>query len=308
MQAVTYADLHCDSLTATGVDMEERICAVHASGCALQVFAVFMRNGNWQTFFSYVQNYKQKLKKHEQIALPVFSFYQCQTAWKSQKTACLLSAENIGFVGEEVKTLSAAKRCGKLERGIERLQFAGVRMASLCWNEPNAFAFPHGSNGGLTPLGRRAAHLLEEAGILIDVSHLSDCGVRELAKSTKAPLVASHSNAREVCGHSRNLPDDLIYAIAQSGGVIGINYYRLFVGEGDFYQNLTRHILHIIRVGGEDCVALGSDFDGIPPQPQLSCHAQVPAFLQALHEAGLPCRVVEKVAFNNVKGLLRRTL
>ena len=108
---------------------------------------------------------------------------------------------------------------------------------------------------------------MEELGIIIDVSHLSDKGFYDVLKYSSKPFVASHSNARSICSVARNLTDEMIIELSKRGGVMGLNYCSAFIEEDDHVytsiEGMVRHIRHIAKVGGIDCIGLGSDFDGI---------------------------------------------
>ncbi len=150
-------------------------------------------------------------------------------------------------------------------QGIYRLYDLGLRHASLTWNEANAFATGVGSNEkrGLTPLGQEMIHQMETLGILLDVSHLNEKSFWDVIRVAQKPVIASHSNARALCDVPRNLTDDQVRAIAQSGGLVGVNAYHEFIDENPEGQHLQRfvdHIEHIIGLVGMDHVALGFDF------------------------------------------------
>lgn len=151
---------------------------------------------------------------------------------------------------------------------------------------------------------------MEELGILPDLSHLSDEGAREVLACTKRPLVASHSNARAVCDHPRNLPDPLIRQIGERGGCIGLNYFEKFVGRAgeEIWEGLAEHARHIIKVGGEECLGLGSDFDGIAPGEMLKGVQSVPLLWDQLHARGFTERQLEGIFEKNVLRVYREVL
>ncbi|MEA2526257.1 MAG: rane dipeptidase [Thermomicrobiales bacterium] len=141
----------------------------------------------------------------------------------------------------------------------------GVRMAALTWNDCNRIACGSGQNdsdAGLTDFGVEVVREMGRLGIILDVSHLSDAGVAHALSVASGPVVATHSNARAVCDHARNLTDQQIRAIADRGGVIGLNFFPRFLdkirrpGPADLIAQLN----HLIDVGGEDVVGLGPDF------------------------------------------------
>jgi membrane dipeptidase len=117
------------------------------------------------------------------------------------------------------------------------------------------------SAGGLTHFGVNVVKECNRLGIVVDVSHLSDRGTEDVLKTSTQPIIASHSNARSLCSHPRNLTDDLIRGIAQGGGVIGFHALDRFVSTDSVptFDQLCRHIMHVAEVGGEDCVGIGPD-------------------------------------------------
>ena len=150
----------------------------------------------------------------------------------------------------------------------------GMRMLSFAWNYRTPFADGLGakrSESKLPDLGVQALEEMNKLGIIFDVSHLADSVFWDAADVIKGPFIASHSNARALCGHARNCTDDMIKAIADHGGVLGMNYAPAFVkegGQGATVEHLVDHIDHIVELVGPDHVGLGSDFDGIGPPPE----------------------------------------
>ncbi|MBQ9081029.1 MAG: membrane dipeptidase, partial [Clostridia bacterium] len=201
-----------------------------------------------------------------------------------------LSVENGAFLEERIEN-------------VEKLARAGVKMLTLTWNGGNALGGSHGQKEGLTVFGREVVQALAEYKILPDVSHLSERAfyeVSEIMRLQGKPFVASHSNAYAICPHTRNLTDTQIRAVADLGGVIGVNFYPPFLGKG----SPAEHIAYIIRQGGEDTVAIGSDFDGIGYGYYKNCK-KAHAFLERdLKKAGLSLRQIEKVLYKNALRVL----
>ena len=168
----------------------------------------------------------------------------------------------------------------------------GVRMIGLTWEGDHDFAtsWLDYSGTGLTPLGRKAVERMNELGIAVDVSHMSDRAIEDVLSIAKGPVFATHSNARAVCNHPRNLKDDHIRRIAATGGVIGMNFYPLHLrktGKATL-QDVISHIRHVREVGGINAVGLGSDFDGITRGPEgLETPAELPNLRRALQEGGM---------------------
>jgi membrane dipeptidase len=184
----------------------------------------------------------------------------------SNKIALVLSLEGTEGVGGDL--------------GVLRLLYKlGLRMVAFTWNRRTMFAdglAEDTSVSRLTPAGVEAIRLMEELGIILDVTHLSDSGVDHALEIATRPLVASHSNCRAVYDHPRNLTDEQLRAIAATGGVIGINVHPVLVHEDDFtIERVVDHIEHMVEVAGEDHVGLGPDFardyfDKVNPQGVLS--------------------------------------
>ncbi len=158
---------------------------------------------------------------------------------------------------------------------------------------------------GLTSFGRAAVERMAELGMLVDVSHGSDDLLFDVAaalKRTHTPFVASHSGARAVFPHPRNLSDEGIRAVAESGGAIGLCFVPAFLtDDGTAERNreaILAHARHIVRVGGEDALALGSDFDGAPENPYLPDAAAMPRLYDDLCSI-FPSHVAQKVVSGN---------
>ena len=152
---------------------------------------------------------------------------------------------------------------------LEELKELGFLMTTLTWNFPNALAGPHGSDLGLTEQGRAFVRRAQDLGIVIDVSHLSERAFWDLVNITTAPIVASHSNSRAICGHTRNLTDKQFKVICNLGGVVGLNLYAPFLnesGRADF-SDVKRHVDHFLELGGRHHLALGGDLDGCDALP-----------------------------------------
>lgn len=163
---------------------------------------------------------------------------------------------------------------------------------------------------GLTEKGKAFSERVYDKGGIVDVSHMSDRSFDDLVPiATKygAPIVATHSNARAVTNHPRNLNDDQLRAIAKSGGIVGLNFYEKFVKaqEGATVDDLAKHALHMIEIMGIDHVGIGSDFDGGTPAKGLEDAGHIGALATALRKAGLSAEDVHKVFSENAKRVIR---
>lgn len=219
-----------------------------------------------------------------------------------------------------MSALLAIEEGGVFQGSLEKLREfyeRGVRMVTLTWNYPNEIGWPGALNvcKGLTEFGFCFLEETERLGVIADVSHLSDAGFWDVASHAKKPFAASHSNARAVCGHARNLTDGMIRALAQKGGVMGLNFCPDFlqtVPKGrenpGTIEAVVRHAKHIVNVGGIECLGLGSDFDGILTHSELTGADRMPLLDAALQKAGFREKEREKIFSQNVLRLYRERL
>lgn len=203
----------------------------------------------------------------------------------------------------------------RMER-LEELYKEGVRLITLTWNFENCLGYPNSEeadkmNLGLKPFGMETVERMNELGILVDVSHLSDGGFWDVIKHSKKPAIASHSNARRECGHRRNLTDDMIRALAEKGGISGLNFYPAFLnGEKSAnVDDLVRHIVHMYHVGGEEFVAIGTDFDGFEGAVDGIEHmGKMPMFYEALRKRKFTDSQIEKFCYKNALRVIKEVL
>ena len=229
-----------------------------------------------------------------------------------------------------ISVLLTIEEGGVLEGSLERLKefyARGVRLITLTWNFPNEIGFPSareevqlpevsnwkvkGEYPGLTKRGIEIVEKMEEQGIIVDVSHLSDAGFWDVAAIMKKPFVASHSNARSICPHKRNLSDAQIRTIGERGGVIGLNYADDFLEKDSAnltWDSFIRHIKHMINVGGEEVLALGSDFDGIPTNPLVPHAGAVPRLFEEMAKNGISHSVIDKMQGENALRVMKEVM
>ncbi len=176
---------------------------------------------------------------------------EARAAFARGKAAAFLSVEGAELAGKDL-------------RGLEAAFELGVRAVNLTWNRANALSgsCAEDAGRGLSCLGRSYVARMNSLGVLVDVSHLSDAGFWDVIRMAKQALMASHSNARALHPHPRNLTDDQFRAIRDGGGVVGLNLYSGFLGEDAEFETLRRHLDHFLSLGGEMHLALGGDWDG----------------------------------------------
>ena len=184
---------------------------------------------------------------------------------------------------------------------LEMLWRVGFRISSLGWNEKNVLTGSHVTGGGLTDMGREYVREAQRLGMLIDVSHISDEGFWDIMKVTQKPIIATHSNSRHVCNHSRNLTDDMFRAICETGGLAGFNQCAPFVGDKPTLDTICDHICHFMELDPDGKhIALGGDLDGCDELPAGFDGVQsYPAMAEALLARGVGEKIVENIYWNN---------
>lgn len=303
-----YIDLHCDTLTSENV-LQVTNENLQAGECFLQCFAAFVREQRG--------GFSRALALSDQFYL----FCKEQGFSPVTKVADLKDGINALFTVEGGEAIE-----GDLAN-LETLYARGARIMTLVWNYPNELGFPNfpdyqkliqnqippylrEKERGLTTLGREVVARMNELHMLVDVSHGSDKLVKDVAdlcRDQGAPFLATHSGASAIQSWARNLEDEEIRMIANSGGVIGLDFCADFTSsdhtpEGQKFA-LLAHAEHIIKIGGEDVLAIGSDFDGMSENPYLKNPAFLPKFLNSLTKK-FGERIAEKIAFQNALRVL----
>ena len=306
-------DLHCDTImqlldhpdsgdlyrNTWKIDIE-KLQKAHSK---VQDFALFINLG--ETNDSYGRYEEMRNLCTTQIHLygehiqHVLSYQDVESVYESGKIGALMSIEEGGVLGGDLDKLKQAYQ-------------DGVRLITLTWNYPNGLGEPHcgEQHKKLTPKGIEFVEVMQDLGIIVDCSHLNDAGTEQLGDILDVPFVASHSNAREVTAHTRNLPDNLIKLIANKGGVIGLNFAQSFLGTSPVSRidDIVKHGLYLINKGGEDVVALGTDFDGIKPNTEIKDASEMYRLYDAFKEAGLSVEQCEKLFWKNADRLLKEIL
>ena len=321
-----FIDMHCDTLGAClrGVrdifslpDMMLDVTRMAKAGQAAQFFAVFFRpEGAAAPDGAPLPGDDQLFDLHRDLLLESIAAHPDQFALAHRAD----DIENNRAHGKisAILTLEDGRAVrGEIER-LRRFYERDVRVITLTWNGENCFGSPNSTEArvmgrGLTDFGLQAVEYMNELGMLVDVSHLSDGGFWDVARISRKPFAATHSNCRALAPHPRNLTDEMIRALANRGGVAGLNFFPPFLSpdpdeEHSRVEDMCRHVLHLLNTGGEDCVALGSDFDGIYGKLEIASPEDVPALFAALEKAGLTPRQLEKFAYGNVMRVLRDCL
>ncbi|MFC0267663.1 dipeptidase [Kushneria aurantia] len=239
-------------------------------------------------------------------------------------TPCTTAGEIRAALGSErlaaVLHMEGAEAIDEGCEALERFHGLGLRSLGPVWSRPTLFGhgvpfrFPAtGDTGpGLTDAGRRLVRECNRLGIVIDLSHLNEAGFRDVAALTDAPLVASHSNAHALCPHARNLTDYQLDMIAESGGLVGLNFASAFLRSdgrmnGDFGLDIMlRHLDHLLEHLGETGVGLGSDFDGAEVSRDIGDCSGLPALRDAMRRHGFDDALMTRLCHDNWLSVLAR--
>lgn len=312
-------DFHCDTLMrlydliATGnhkenlwqneghIDLKRLI----ESGNLAQFFACFLwfegkpvKESFYQDALAMCELLKSEIAEHSEAAAFAGNYREYLKNKENGKFSAFLTVEEGGILEN------------KLER-LNELAENGVRIITLTWNYENCLGFPNVGfkyqNRGLKPFGFEALERMDELGIVADVSHLSDAGFEDVFRHGKRPFIATHSNARSVCMHERNLTDDMIRKLAEKGGVTGLNLGGAFLREDgkSTVEAMLRHIRHIMNVGGSEVICLGTDFDGVEDLLEIEgCH-QMDKLVSAMEHNGFTGSEIEGICYRNAEKFMK---
>ena len=306
-------DLHCDTImqlldhpdsgdlyrNTWKIDIE-KLQKAHSK---VQDFALFINLGKTNDPYGRYEEMRNlcttQIHLYGEHIQHVLSYQDVESVYESGKIGALMSIEEGGVLGGDLDKLKQAYQ-------------DGVRLITLTWNYPNGLGEPHcgEQHKKLTSKGIEFVEAMQDLGIIVDCSHLNDAGTEQLGDILDVPFVASHSNAREVTAHTRNLPDNLIKLIANKGGVIGLNFAQSFLGTSPVsrIEDIVKHGLYLINKGGEAVVTLGTDFDGIKPNTEIKDASEMYRLYDAFKEAGLSVEQCEKLFWKNADRLLKEIL
>lgn len=316
-----FIDMHCDTLLECYLhdkslrknDLHIDLEKLKKSGSILQFFAVFLISGKdaqeenitlepYELFFEIEKYYERELKDNSDMLAPIRKFADIEQNRLAGKISSLLTIEDSGLLD------------GNLDR-LKTIYDKGVRLMTLLWNNENCLGFPQSRipqehRRGLKPFGIEAVEAMNELGIIVDVSHLSEGGFYDVARHSKKPFVASHSCARALCDHSRNLTDEQLRCVAEAGGVAGVNFNAPFLRKSAEFsraEDITAHLAHMINIMGDECVALGSDFDGICCELEIENYGEMEKLLPQL-EKKFSAETIDRICHKNVIRLLKECI
>lgn len=316
---MNFIDFHCDTATlileqnqelkknSLKIDIEK----LQKGEALSQFFAMYIDAAKVDSAYDYclkmLAKFKNELEKNKESISLCQTYSDLEKAQHENKIAAFLSIEE----GEAI------------EGSLDKLRFfkeQGISLITLTWNYENALGYPNfewrDQFKGLKAKGIEAIEEMNHLNMLIDVSHLSDGGFEDVLKHSKAPFIATHSNARAKTNHPRNLSDEMLKKLANVGGLTGINFFNNFLVNGELkdkmeiakIEDMLRHIKHIRNVAGVEVIGLGSDFDGIPNEVEIKDASQMSKLANELLKNDFSYDEVEKIFFKNGLRIIKEVL
>lgn len=320
-------DMHCDTiwklmdLDKKG-NLEKNHCSVSISG--------MKKAGTIAQFFAcftYIEDYKEKDGYegawHHCLEMTEFLEKQVEMFPKDLAKVCSYKELKQNEAEGKISAFLTVEEGGVLNGHtgrVKELYERGVRLITPMWNYENCLGYPNSADvsvmsKGLKTFGIEAVEQMSELGMIIDVSHASDGTFEDILTYTKKAdrsqgmVVASHSNCRALCRHPRNLTDDMIRKLAEAGGISGLNFYGYFLNENGASRicDMAEHILHMIKIGGSEFPAIGTDFDGFDGVEvlEISKAEEMEKLWEALKKKGIAESQLDKIWCGNTERILR---
>lgn len=320
------------------------------SGYLLQNFALFVNKGGcqdpWEEVLLLLKVYEEELKGNQELIAPVLCYEDIERNRKQGKLSALLTVEEGAVCKGELSRLHTL-----YDKGVRMLTLTWNYPNELGWPNQDcerargirekcrsfqksgltgdeyalaqqevtgllrSFLNTPDTEHGLTEMGRMFVEEMEKLGMIPDVSHLSDAGFYDVLSCTEKPFVASHSNARTICPCARNMTDEMIRALGERGGVMGLNFCADFLTQKPVgvhnpgtIEDIVIHARHIVKVGGVEVLGLGSDFDGIDTHEELVGAQGMEKLYDALLAGGFKASEADKIFSENVLRVYKDTL
>lgn len=319
-------DLHCDTIGEIADpknkgknihlgknNLHIDICRLKKVGASAQMFAVYVPADDLQKYgfppnaaYDFLKDMSERMDAEfalnsTDIAL-ARNYDEYQKNRKEDKISAFKTIEEGSFLE------------GRLER-LQAVYNMGFRILGLIWKPENCNGFSNSSDPvimakGLKPFGIEVVKKANELGMIIDVSHLSDGGFYDVCKYSSKPFMATHSNCRALADETRNMTDDMIRALANKGGVMGLNLTPDFldVSAKGKIEFMVAHIAHIKKVGGIETSAIGTDFDGMDGDLEIDNIGDMDKLFFALSKAGFTDDEIDKIAYKNALRVIREVL
>jgi membrane dipeptidase len=322
MSKMRFVDLHCDTIVCEVMRDEEHkslrsnptgmldLVRMKEAGSLLQCLALYIppmkyiaessgEADEWEFFNNAADCYDRQVSANADMIRPIGKYADIEKNIADGVMSSMMTIEN------------GVPLDGKIER-LDEMYRRGVRLITLTHNQENTLGFPNclDPNGGLKPFGIEVVKRMNELGMIIDTAHLSDGGFWDVVKYSSKPFTASHSNARALCPVMRNLTDDMLRAVADKGGVVGLNFSSDFLVDNASYTycaDVVRHARYMADKAGIDIVALGSDFDGIGCDLEFGGVQGFPMLEEAFNTC-FTADEVDKITHLNALRLIKETV
>lgn len=311
-------DLHCDTILECHLSGGKRelyksdLCVdiekMKKAGTLAQVFALYVDMKGpqkpMQNCMDMLDLFYNELDRNKDTVAFAACYEDIEKNKREGKMSAMLSIEEGAAIDGSIANL----------RNFYRL---GVRLMTLLWNYPNQIGYPNfqftHKDKGLTEFGMEVVAEMNRLGMLIDVSHLSDGGFYDVARLSRKPFVASHSNSRVCTMHERNLTDDMIKLLAEKGGIMGLNIESFFLNEGEpttmsTVGDMVRHLKHIKNIGGIDIMAVGTDFDGTMHSSEINHIGEMEKLSSALKKNLFSEEEIDKIYYKNALRIIKEVL
>ena len=316
---MNFIDFHCDTAStmleqnqllkknSLKIDIEK----LQKGEALAQFFAMYIDKEKHESSYDYcvemLQNFKRELALNSETITLCRTHSDLKEAQKQGKIGAFLSIEEGDALEGDLEKLRYFKR-------------EGISAITLTWNYENALGYPNFEwkyqDRGLKFKGFEVVEAMNELGMLVDVSHLSDTGFDDVITHSTKPIIATHSNARAITNHTRNLSDEQLKKLADNGGVAGLAFSVNFLVEKEFMdvsrlakvEDMVRHIKHIRHIAGVDVLALGSDYDGIMNPVEMEDASQMSKLSDGLLNNGFSYDEVEKIFYGNGLRMIKEVL
>ena len=309
-------DLHCDTLsklvkaprgvTLSNNQLDVDLLGLKKAGMVVQFFACYVDGqaySNWDEAYQGVVEMLDRLKVEQSSELKqVFSYSEIIENMASDMISAVATVEEGGILNGDLNRLS-------------KLYDRGVRLITFTWNYENCLGYPNSRDEnlmtkGLKTFGLETIEEMNRLGMLIDVSHLSEGGFWDCIQHSNAPICASHSDARALCDHPRNLTDDMLRALANHGGVAGLNFVPAFLHPTQLAtcEDIALHAKHMMDVAGEDVVAFGADLDGFNNSKRedwVGHVGEMDLLWPHFKKVGITERQIDKICFENANRVMK---
>ena len=313
-------DLHCDTIgkflkSETGENLGQNKCSVsipsmRKGNTMVQLFACFTYlpefpeegyEGSYRYVHKMIDCMEEQVKLFGNDIQIARSYEDIVENEAAGRISSILTVEEGGVLN------------GQMER-LDILHERGIRLMTPIWNFENCLGHPNSRDAevmkkGLKPFGREVVERMGELNMIVDVSHASDGTFWDILETAKSPIIASHSNCRALCDHPRNMTDEMIRALAERGGVSGLNFYGMFLGgkKESLIDDMVAHVLHMIQVGGSEFPAIGTDFDGFSGMEILEIPevADMGKLWDALKKKGISESQLDKIWCENALRILK---